>query len=558
MMEISGDTMVQRALSRLQIRPGFGAKYAGRKVKWQERGQQCKPVRPGRRGWIELYKRGPVGNKGPMFQEKLKRFAPPAAWLLVIGALVFTVGKIIGLGFLPPDDALRHAAKAVSGKPWPDILVMRPGFEMDPYPGWHGILGMAHRALGLDTEALVILSVVALMLLYNFASLAWLRRPEAWLAALLVVAIFDTDFVPRMFLGRPFILTVTVFTAVLLMWSRLGQEMPGWRELAVTVVAVAAIAWIHGSFYQLILPGVALLLSGRWRQAAWFGLCWAAGSFLGASLTGHLWQFLAECVRFVTGALGDYTVSAQLVGEFRPSGGSAGIVLAVVAMILWRAGNADWNARSLINPLFIMGLLGWVLGLKVVRFWFDWGLPALLLWMSFEFQAQFEKYVGRDSGKRLVLIAGVGLAFFLAVTNDQNSRWTMSLNEKYLTQDNPELAGWLPDNGGIIYSADMSVFYNTFFKNPTAPWRYVVGFEPAIMQPEDLAVLHKVQWNYGDLRAYEPWVKKMRPEDRLIVPVSWLPAGVGGTLPGLEWNYVLNSFWIGRLQQKTNNAATGK
>lgn len=270
-------------------------------------------------------------------------------------------------------------------------------------------------------------------------------------------------------------------------------------------------------------------------------------------MTGHPWQFLAECVRFVTGALSAFTETQQLVGEFRPSGGKAGMVLAVVAMILWRARSPDWNGRSLLNPVFVMGLLGWVLGLRTVRFWFDWGMPALLLWLAIEFQAQLEKHLARDSLKRLVLTAGVCLGVFLAISNDQDSRWTSNLHEQYLTQDNPELAGWLPGNGGIIYTADMRLFYNTFFKNPTAPWRYVVGFEPALMQPEDLDVLRKVQWNSGDLRSYEPWVKKMRPEDRLIIPDSWFPTGSGSGLPGLEWKYAINSFWIGRLQQKAVN-----
>ena len=51
--------------------------------------------------------------------------------------------RLLGQGYLPPDDALRHAGKAVSGKAWTDILVLRPDFQMDSHPGWHALLGLS-------------------------------------------------------------------------------------------------------------------------------------------------------------------------------------------------------------------------------------------------------------------------------------------------------------------------------------------------------------------------------------------------------------------------------
>ena len=118
--------------------------------------------------------------------------------------------------------------------------------------------------------------------------------------------------------------------------------------------------------------------------------------------------------------------------------------------------------------------------------------------------------------------------------------------------DNPGLAGWLPGTNGIIYSADMDVFFDTFFKNPKAPWRYALGFEPALMLPENLEVFDQVIWNNGDVRAYEPWVKKMGPDDRLIIPSAWLkPAGVPA-IPELEWACVAKKLWIGRVRAQTN------
>src|SRR6266700_2068273 len=111
----------------------------------------------------------------------LQRYVPLAAWAITILALLSIPGKIISYGYIPQDDALRHAAKAVSGKPWPEILVMRSDFGIDPHPGWHAILGWIHHWQGCSAETLVVISVVGLMLLTSAAVLPWLRRPESWL-----------------------------------------------------------------------------------------------------------------------------------------------------------------------------------------------------------------------------------------------------------------------------------------------------------------------------------------------------------------------------------------
>jgi len=97
----------------------------------------------------------------------------------------------------------------------------------------------------------------------------------------------------------------------------------------------------------------------------------------------------------------------------------------------------------------------------------------------------------------------------------------------------------------------MNVFFETFYKNPTAPWRYVLGFEPGLMLPENLAVLRKAQWNFGDSRAFAPWAQKMRPEDRLIIHAT---GGAVPKLPELEWNYAATEIWIGRLPRAANHS----
>jgi hypothetical protein len=463
--------------------------------------------------------------------------------------------KIISYGYLPADDALRHAAKAVCGKPWSEILVMRSDFPVDIHDGWHKLLGTVHKAFNADVETLVLLSVVGLMVLVSLAVLVQLRRPEAWLAALLAGAVFVPELVFRLSLGRPYLFTIAAFITLLFVWSSGEDKLP--RPLAVlgSILLIAVAAWVHGTWYLLGFPAAGLLLAGRGRVSIGYVACWLGGSFLGACLTGHPWQSLGQSLRLVTQVFGHHLLTRQLFSEFLPSNGNYAAVLMVVAVLLWRARSPDWKAQELLHPIFLVAVAGWVLGLKVNRFWLDWGLPAMLVWVAVTLQKQFHLNLEADSWKRLWITLGLAGATFFQATADVNSRWTWNITNEYLTTDNPALAGWLPEPGGIIYTADANVFYQTFYKNPNAPWRYVLGFEPALMLPEDLEVMRKVDWNFGDLRAYEPWIRKMRPQDRLILRASSSQLSSKPNIPELEWSYCITDYWIGRLPGENNKTA---
>ena len=485
---------------------------------------------------------------------RLKRYVPLAVWIVVIFTIIVIPLKIIGYGFLPMDDALRHAAKAVSGKSWQQILVMRDDFQIEPSPGWQAILQWLHNWQNCSAETLVVFSIVALMLLVMLSALPWLRRPEAWLAALFAAAIFVPACTTRFARGRPYLLTDAVLIAILFLWSRRESDRPRRLALIVTPLLVAASAWIHGSWYLLCLPGAAILFAGYWRSAFWYGGCWLAGSFLGCALTGHPWEFLFQSVRHMFGVFGDFVVIHQLEPEMYPSDGEIAAVLAVVVLLLCRKMFLGWNPRAVLNPVFMMMVLGWLLGLKMRRFWWDFGTPAFMIWVALELQEHFENNLSFDSARRLLVTLGIAAGVFLGFTSDRDSRWTANLTTEYLTPETPGIAGWLPEPGGIIYNSDMDVFFQVFFKNPTADWRYILGFESGLMRPDDLETLRKIQWNRGAaFEAYEPWVKQMRPADRMILRAS------GGNPPGipeLEWHYAASGLWIGRLPQSTNIPAT--
>src|SRR6185312_7670457 len=135
--------------------------------------------------------------------DALKRYVPLTVWIVVILTLLVIPFQIISMGYLPMDDALRHAAKAVSGKPWPDILVVGKSFLIDHNFGWHLLLRQIYLGFHCTTESLVLFEVVAMFLLLAYSALPWLKRPEAWLAALVLGSAFEHMETGFMF-GRPF------------------------------------------------------------------------------------------------------------------------------------------------------------------------------------------------------------------------------------------------------------------------------------------------------------------------------------------------------------------
>src|SRR5690242_3634654 len=73
------------------------------------------------------------------------RWIPLATWLVAVILMAWIPFKILSYGYLPPDDALRHVAKAVTQRPWSEILVLRPDFQTDHNPGWHWMLARVHQ-----------------------------------------------------------------------------------------------------------------------------------------------------------------------------------------------------------------------------------------------------------------------------------------------------------------------------------------------------------------------------------------------------------------------------
>lgn len=480
----------------------------------------------------------------------LRRYRPliPAIVICItVITIIFIPLRVIAYGYLPLDDALRHAAKVISGKDWSQILVVRDEIKMDSHPGWHAVLGCAHRLFGLDQDGLVVFSVVALFILFCLVPIFFLKRPEVWPIALLIVTVANNGFMMRLFFGRPYIISMAVIAMLCLRWQSFKVKKFPYTDVILLALLISASTWMHCSWHLWAVPVFAFFLAREYRAAFRIVIACLAGILIGASFTGHPAVFLKQSFAHSLLAFSGNPLHRMLVSEFQPFGGDMIMVIVAAGLLILRYSRGAWNAKCVDNPVFILAATEWVLAFFVMRFWIDWGMPALMVWIALELQGFFKDLVREYSWRRILITSFGCLALFLALTNDLGGRWTYNLTTEYLSQDDPRQEKWLPDAGGIVYSNDMAVFYQTFFKNPKAPWRYILGFEPAWMPPDDLRIYRKIQWNYGASQSFEPWVKKMRPQDRMII------RGQSESAPkieGLEWYYTATNTWIGRLPKK--------
>src|SRR5277367_6629058 len=235
--------------------------------------------------------------------DSLKRYVPLAVWVIVIFVIVAMPFKIIGYGYLPGDDALRHAAKAVSGKSWSQILVLNDVYKIDHEFGWNLLQERIHALTNWDAEKLVLFSVVALFILVGWSALPWLKRPEAWLVTLMLATLV-AEVCGRMTLGRPYLVTFTVLLTLLFLWQKFGSSPPKTWMLLLATALFALDTFVHGVWYLWVLLLGAFVLAGALRWAVSLGVCWAIGVFIGSALTGHPLEYPLQAFKIMLLALG--------------------------------------------------------------------------------------------------------------------------------------------------------------------------------------------------------------------------------------------------------------
>jgi hypothetical protein len=439
--------------------------------------------------------------------------------ILVLAFALLAAGlRIVDYGFVPPDDALRHAASVVADRPYTDVILYDDDMAaVDTTPGWHALLGALNEFGGLDRFALVSFSVFFLFSVFTLSPLFLLRRPEAWAAVLLLAIVVNPGYPVRLALGRPFILSSAAVLYFVLAWDRLVEDPRSRSGLLLCFAAAAVTAWLHSSWFLLYAVPLAALLTGKSRATAALFASVTAGILVGAVLTLQPWTHLTYNVLHVAHTVGAVP-PAYRVSELQPFIGDWGYVTFAVVALLAGATLTELRGFTLRHAGVMTVATAWVLGFSANRFWSDLGLAALLATLALCMDRILVARQRWDAAERALLVVGLAAALYLSISANHGGRWEGSplppMASLEYAPGGPD--AWLPGEGGVVYSPDQRVFYAMYMLWPNGGWNYALGPERAVMRQQDLDVmldfLERGSWD-----ALRPWVEGLRPEDRLIV-----------------------------------------
>jgi hypothetical protein len=318
---------------------------------------------------------------------------------------------------------------------------------------------------------------------------------------------------------------------------------------------MTAVSWLAPTAaYLFAIPLLGFALARQWQALLRVGALIIAGCVTGYVLTGYPIELAKNTWYMLTVAPDQNLLSRMLVTEFLPRNGNFLVAILIAGLIAVRIFRKKWDRKVIDNPVFWNILSGLFLGFFVGRFWSDWGMIAAFVWIAREISLISEEFLEYNSRKRFIITAVLACCFFVVITADISSRWSFGVPRYPLQYEmaTQEEKAWFPDSGGVLYNDNMLLFYQTFFYNPHAPWRYMVGFEPVLMKPEDLAIYRNIQRSNNAIDSYGPWIKKMTAKDRMVFCTNSKPG-----IDALEWKCINRNTWLGRLSGRDTFPSTG-
>src|SRR5258706_11266971 len=172
-----------------------------------------------------------AGPSEPMIERLLRS----GILILCLAVFLLIPLRIVAYGYLPIDDALRHAAFAVGDRNWGDIMLLSPDLrpDIDGQAGWHSFLRLVHQVTGWSPTRLVDFSVVLAFLTFTVGGLIASGNPPAWLLGCALMTVIDPQIFTKLALGRPLFLTMTAVVVLNFLWTR-ARPLP-WRIEAAVV-----------------------------------------------------------------------------------------------------------------------------------------------------------------------------------------------------------------------------------------------------------------------------------------------------------------------------------
>lgn len=474
------------------------------------------------------------------------------AGLLGVGILL-VVGWLFHWGYLPPDDALRHAAYAVGDHTWNEVLVLRPSMDtpaMDSHPGWHQTLKLLH-AVGFSKEQLVLFPTLLFSLTLLLLPAVLLRAPWVWAVTLAVLAWTQLNAFLSVFNGRPYWVSALAMGIMLGGWQVLPSRREKRRLLYLgAFLAAAASVYVHSTWYLWSMPLLVCFSPRRFREWSRFSGVVGVGILAGAALTGEGMHYLGFQLEHLYQALGSLRPGDYVVGEFRPLSWRnplMGVLGLSAVLVFWKKRKeADLN-----TPFLRMAVLGWLFSLLNGRFWYGWGFVAAAIALAQYLQQLFENDGPIPSWiRRSAVVVGCVALVPLLTRSPWGHIWTdwsARDHEAALHRAQGSFSSWLPEDQGIVYATSMRVFFYWFYTFPREPWKYAPGYEPGLMPDDDLHVFR--QWSTSrDDSLLLAWSSKLRPQDRLVV---WGEPEDSPPILPLEWQFLPPTYWVGRIPQPT-------